>query len=148
MSNGSMRVVENFIDGHSVATNSDEVMAVINPSTGEPIADVGASTKGDVDAAVRAASRAFREWSGLTPSERSRRLHLLADLFERELSRFADLEVLDTGKPCSSAHDVEFPAIADALRHFAGAARMSTGQTGADFALGHSFYLQIGRAHV
>ena len=142
MSNGSVRVVENFIDGHSVAASSDEVMAVVNPSTGEPITAVRASTKSDVDAAVRAASRAFPQWSGLTASERARRLHQLADLFERELSRFADLEVLDTGKPWSSAHDVEFPAIADALRHFAGAARMSTGQTGADYAPGHSFYLR------
>ena len=142
MGNDSVRVVENFIDGRSVVASSDEVMEVVNPSTGEPIAAVGASTKSDVDAAVRAASRAFPQWSGLTASERARRLHQLADLFERELSRFADLEVLDTGKPWSSAHDVEFPAIADALRHFAGAARMSTGQTGADYAPGHSFYLR------
>ena len=42
------------------------------------------------------------------------------------MDRFADLEVRDAGKPTTAAHEVEFPAIADALRYFAGAARTTT----------------------
>ncbi len=117
-------------------------MPVMNPSSGEQIANVGASTSDDVDAAVQSAARAFAVWSQMTPSDRARRLHRLADLLESELERFADLEVMDAGKPWTTAHDVELPAIADAFRHFAGGAKMSTGQAGGDYVAGHSFYLR------
>jgi betaine-aldehyde dehydrogenase len=142
VSSSSVVVIENFIDGRSSEGSSDEVMEVLDPSTGEQIASTRASSTSDVDAAVQAASRAFPQWSKLTPGERSQKLHLVANLFERNLSRFADLEVSDAGKPWSAAHDVEFPAILDALRHFAGAARMSTAQAGGDYTPGHSFYLR------
>lgn len=142
MSSSAVVTIENFIDGRSSEGSTDEVMEAVDPSTGEPIAATKASSKADVDAAVQAASRAFPQWSKLTPGERSQKLHQVADLLERDLSRFADLEVRDAGKPWSAAHEVEFPAIADALRHFAGAARMSTGQSGGDYSPGHSFYLR------
>lgn len=142
MSSSAVVTIENFIDGRSSEGSTDEVMEAVDPSTGEPIAATKASSPADVDAAVQAASRAFPQWSKLTPAERSQKLHQVADLLERDLSRFADLEVRDAGKPWSAAHEVEFPAIADALRHFAGAARMSTGQSGGDYSPGHSFYLR------
>jgi betaine-aldehyde dehydrogenase len=135
-------VVENFIDGVTKSASSDDVMDVVNPSTGDVIAVVGASSAADVDDAVQAASRAFPAWSQLTPGKRSQLLHRVADLFERDLQRFADLEVADAGKPVAAARDVEFPAIADALRHFAGAARTLSGQSGGDYVSDHTFYLR------
>jgi betaine-aldehyde dehydrogenase len=135
-------VVENFIDGTAKSASSNEVMDVVNPSTGELIAVVGASSADDVDDAVQAASRAFPAWSQLTPGTRSQLLHRVADLFERDLQRFADLEVADAGKPVSAARGVEFPAIADALRHFAGAARTLSGQSGGDYVADHTFYVR------
>ncbi|HEY5267059.1 MAG TPA: aldehyde dehydrogenase family protein [Acidimicrobiales bacterium] len=134
--------IENFIDGHSVAASSGDAIAVVNPSTGEQIASVGASSKSDVDAAVKSASQAFPQWSALTPAERADQLRRVAELFERELPRFADLEIRDAGKPRTAAHEIEFPAILDAFRHFTSAARMSTGQAGGDYVAGHSFYLR------
>jgi betaine-aldehyde dehydrogenase len=138
----SIAAVENFIDGTPSPASSEESLAVLNPSTGATLATVGLSSAGDVDRAVRSAAAAFPGWSATTPAERSRALHRLADLLERDLSRFADLEVADAGKPWTAAHGVEFPAIVDALRHFAGAARMSSGQTGSDYVAGHSFHLR------
>jgi betaine-aldehyde dehydrogenase len=135
-------VVENFIDGTAKSASSNEVLDVVNPSTGELIAVVGASSAADVDDAVQAASRAFPAWSQLTPGTRSQFLLHVADLFERDLQRFADLEVADAGKPVSAARGVEFPAIADALRHFAGAARTLSGQSGGDYVADHTFYLR------
>jgi betaine-aldehyde dehydrogenase len=134
-------VVENFIDGNEerFVQRGD---GRVNPSTGELIAVVGASSAADVDDAVQAASRAFPAWSQLTPGTRSQLLHRVADLFERDLQRFADLEVADAGKPVSAARGVEFPAIADALRHFAGAARTLSGQSGGDYVADHTFYLR------
>ncbi|HWD95204.1 MAG TPA: aldehyde dehydrogenase family protein [Acidimicrobiales bacterium] len=134
--------VENFVDGVTKGASSSDIMDVVNPSTGERIATVAASNADDVDDAVRSAARAFPEWSALTPGERSTYLHQLTSLFERDLDRFADLEVRDAGKPTTAARQVEFPAIADALRHFAGAARTTTGQGAGDYVKGHSFYLR------
>jgi betaine-aldehyde dehydrogenase len=134
--------VENFVDGAAKAASSNDVIEVINPSTGARIAEVTASSDSDVDEAVRSAARAFPEWSALTPGERSTHLHRLTDLFQRDMDRFADLEVRDAGKPTTAAHELEFPAIADALRHFAGAARTTTGQGGGNYVKGHSFYLR------
>ncbi|MFI5035287.1 MAG: aldehyde dehydrogenase family protein, partial [Acidimicrobiales bacterium] len=142
MTRGSGLTIENFIDGKSVPASSEELMSVVNPSTGEEIATVGASTPADVDAAVQSAAGAFPAWSAMTPGERADRLHRVADLVEHELERFAELEVMDAGKPWTTAHTVELPAILDALRHFAGAARMSSGQAGGDYVAGHTFYLR------
>ena len=135
-------VVDNFVDGAVKSASSNEVMDVVNPSTGELIAVVGASSASNVDDAVQAAARAFPAWSQLTPGKRSQLLHRVTDLFERDLQRFADLEVADAGKPVSAAREVEFPAIADALRHFAGAARTLSGQSGGDYVTDHTFYLR------
>jgi betaine-aldehyde dehydrogenase len=134
--------IDNFVDGVTKRASSHDVLDVLNPSTGTRIAALTASSAEDVDEAVRSAARAFPEWSELTPGERSTYLHRLTDLFERDLDRFADLEVRDAGKPTTAAHDIEFPAIADALRHFAGAARTTTGQGGGNYVKGHSFYLR------
>lgn len=134
--------IENFVDGVSKAASSSDVIDVIDPSTGERIAVVSASSAEDVDEAVRCAARAFPEWSALTPGERSNLLHRLVTAFEEHLDQFADLEVRDAGKPRTAAHDLEFPAIADALRYFAGAARTTTGQGGGNYVKGHSFYLR------
>jgi betaine-aldehyde dehydrogenase len=134
--------VENFVDGVAKVASSNDVIEVVNPSTGARIAEVTASSDEDVDEAARSAARAFPEWSALTPGERSTYLHRLTDLFERDQDRFADLEVRDAGKPTTAAHEIEFPAIADALRHFAGAARTTTAQGGGNYVRGHSFYLR------
>jgi betaine-aldehyde dehydrogenase len=134
--------VKNFVDGARKSATGEEVIDILNPSTGERLAAVTASTADDVDDAVVAANEAFPAWSQLTPGKRSRLLHQVADLFERDLQRFADLEVSDAGKPLTAARDIEFPAIADALRHFAGAARTFSGQGGGDYVSDHTFYLR------
>jgi 1-pyrroline dehydrogenase len=135
-------VVKNFVDGAQKDASSNDLIDVVNPSSGEQIATVTASSAQDVDDAVEAANAAFPAWSQLTPGKRSQLLHRVADLFEGDLQRFADLEVADAGKPVTAAREVEFPAIADALRHFAGAARTLSGQGGGDYVTGHSFYLR------
>src|SRR6516165_4446020 len=50
----------------------------IKPSTMEKLADVPAAGDADVDAAVKAAKVAFKEWSRVPIKERARCLELLA----------------------------------------------------------------------
>jgi acyl-CoA reductase-like NAD-dependent aldehyde dehydrogenase len=53
---------------------------VLNPATGETIAEVPSCTAADVDAAVEAAGKALPEWLDATPAERAELLLKLADV--------------------------------------------------------------------
>ena len=63
---------KNYIGGEWVDSAGGETMEVLNPATGEVIAEVPASTAEDADRAVQAAKDALPEWLDTTPRERSR----------------------------------------------------------------------------
>ena len=66
--------------------------AVLNPATGEEIAQAPVSTPEDVDRAVKAARAAFEGWSNTTPGERALALLRLADALEEHADEIAELE--------------------------------------------------------
>ena len=78
---------------------------VYNPATGQVMAQVAEGRKEDIDLAVKAARKAFEEgpWSRVTPSERGKMIWRLADLLEKHIEEFAQLESLDNGKPLTIA---------------------------------------------
>ncbi len=53
---------KNFVGGQWVDSVSGETMEVLNPSTGEVIAEVPRGTAEDVERAVEAAKKAFADW--------------------------------------------------------------------------------------
>jgi acyl-CoA reductase-like NAD-dependent aldehyde dehydrogenase len=59
-----------LIDGEWVESKSGTWEQVINPANEEPFAQVPSATKEDVDRAVQAAHRAFKEWSETSLDER------------------------------------------------------------------------------
>jgi betaine-aldehyde dehydrogenase len=62
---------KNFIDGESVDAAEGRTDAVLNPATGEEIAQAASSTREDVERAVKAARAAFENgWGTTTPGER------------------------------------------------------------------------------
>jgi acyl-CoA reductase-like NAD-dependent aldehyde dehydrogenase len=113
---------KNLVGGEWVDSASGETMEVINPATGETIADVPKCSADDVDRAVAAAKKALPEWLDATPKDRSELLHKLADVLEANAEELAQLESLNVGKPLMASRD-EMPFSADNLRFFAGAAR-------------------------
>jgi betaine-aldehyde dehydrogenase len=117
------------------------VRTIIDPATGETLAEVADSSPEDVRAALRAAHEAGREWSASTPAERARVLLRLADLLEAEAEELSHLEVGDTGKPWTVVHDGELPFAADNLRFFAGAARSLEGTGAGVFSAGYTSML-------
>ncbi|MHB2015840.1 MAG: aldehyde dehydrogenase family protein, partial [Candidatus Xenobia bacterium] len=74
------------IGGELVGSRSGKTMAVINPATGQTLAQVPAGGAEDVKAAVAAASKAFPAWSSLSPGERAAALLKLADVLEKNAS--------------------------------------------------------------
>ncbi|TAM59891.1 aldehyde dehydrogenase [bacterium] len=90
-----------FIDGTWCDASSGATLAVINPTTGQPLGTLAAAGAEDVDRAVAAANSAFERglWRDAPVQERARVLNRFADLFEAELEAFFRLETLNNGRP-------------------------------------------------
>src|SRR5438874_5625299 len=116
-------------------------MEVLNPATGEVIAEVPAATAEDVDRAVQAAKKALPEWLDTTPAERAESLLKLATAIDGHADELAELESQNVGKPLSYAKD-ELPVCADNLRFFAGAARVLEGKSAGEYMRGYTSWLR------
>ncbi len=138
MATATLTKLQNFINGELVDPAEGETEEVVNPATGEPIAQAPLSTEEDVDRAVKAARGAFEEWSTKPPMERSAALLKLADLIEERADEIADLESADAGKPRGAVLEDEVPVMADNLRFFAGAARCLEGRAAGEYMEGHT----------
>jgi aldehyde dehydrogenase (NAD+) len=79
------------------------VLDVIDPSDGQVVGHVAASTTDDVHAAVSAARSAFDDgrWSGLSPAQRSAALHRLTDVLTSYSDVFVEIGTLEVGTPLS-----------------------------------------------
>jgi 1-pyrroline dehydrogenase len=126
-----------FVGGKWTEAAHGGTMEVVNPATGEAIAEVPACTAADVDAAVEAAREALPEWLDATPGERAAVLLELADILEANTDELAEIESRNVGKPLSYARD-EMPICADNLRFFAGAARILEGRSAGEYMQGYT----------
>ncbi len=120
-----------LIGGKWVEAASGETFTTYDPATEQPLAEVPAGDKEDVDRAVRAARQAFETgpWRRMTASERGRALWKLADLIEQHGEEFAQLETLDNGKPLTVARAADVPLVVDHFRYYAGWATKIEGET-------------------
>src|SRR3989449_5521223 len=112
-------------------------MEVLNPATGETIAEVPRASAEDVDRAVQAAKRALPEWLETTPGERAGMLLKLADALDAHADELARLESQNVGKPVPYAAD-EIPVCSDNLSFFAGAARVLEGRATGEYMRGYT----------
>src|SRR6266478_1114445 len=105
----------------------------INPATGEILTQIAEGSSADVDRAVDAARRALEDrngpWRKMSASERGRLIWKLADLLEKNIDEFAELETLDNGKPIFESRYVDMPMVVDVLRYYAGLATKIHGET-------------------
>jgi gamma-glutamyl-gamma-aminobutyraldehyde dehydrogenase len=110
-----------FIDGRFRDAASGETFPTENPATGKPLAAIAAGDAADVDAAVRAARRAFDDgrWSKQAPADRKRTLLRFADLLEANLEELAMLDSLEGGKPITDCREVDIPETVNTYRWFA-----------------------------
>src|SRR4051812_20184868 len=74
-----------------VGPDERETIEVIDPSTGQRIADVPVATTGDAQAALETAQRAQPGWAGLTPGERATYLRRIGELVRADADRLARL---------------------------------------------------------
>src|SRR5450631_348839 len=120
-----------LINGKWVEAASGKTFPTYNPATGDVLAHVAEGDREDIDRAVKAARAAFETgpWSRISPAARAKMIWKLADLIEKHLEEFAQIESLDNGKPLSIARVADVPLAADLFRYMAGWATKIEGNT-------------------
>ena len=86
-----MELVENFINGQYVSSDSSAFIDIYEPATGAKYGKFKDSNANDIDHAVRSAKNAFPDWSGLSIRERAVHLNNIANGIEQRLDEYADL---------------------------------------------------------
>lgn len=97
-------VLQNFINGVWVSSNSSLTQDVPNPATNELLTKVPVSTKEDVTAAVAAAKEAFNKWKKVPVPKRARILFKYHSLLSDNHEELARLIVQENGKAFKEAY--------------------------------------------
>ncbi len=122
-----------FIDGEFRPAEDGKVFKTVSPSSEEVLSEVAQAGQPDVDAAVRAARKAFEKWSALPGSERAKYLFRIARIIQERSRELAVLESLDNGKPIRESRDADLPLVAAHFFYYAGwADKLSHAGFGAD----------------
>lgn len=129
----TQRAFENLVDGRRGPAADGRELDVVDPTTGETYAKQALSGRDDVDRAMAAAQRAFREWRRSTPARRQSALQGIADELERRLDEVIEVESANTGKPLELTRSEEMTMVLDHLRFFSGAARALEGRAAGEY---------------
>lgn len=107
-------VYDLFINGKWVKTK--KYFDTINPATEEKISEAAWASKDDVNRAVTAAAKAYKNvWSKTTPKERAKYIFRIARIMQEKAREFAVIETMDGGKPIKESKSVDVPL---AIAHF------------------------------
>ena len=119
-----------FINGQAHAASTKDMLDVIEPSTGEKLAEIPSGSIEDVDDAVTAARTALKgSWTNMKVNAREKTLLKLAELIERDAQILAEIETLDNGKALLPCIETDILGGADLLRYMAGFATKIEGAT-------------------
>jgi (Z)-2-((N-methylformamido)methylene)-5-hydroxybutyrolactone dehydrogenase len=127
---GELRRYKMLVGGEWVDARSGKTFESTNPYTGRVWATAPEADEEDVDAAVRAARRAFDEgpWGKMTGTERARLIRRLADLLAENAEHLAQIESTDNGKLIREMGG-QLGALPEWYYYFAGAADKVQGET-------------------
>jgi len=92
-----------YVDGEWIDADDRATFPVLNPATGETIADIPRLGAAETRRAIEAAARALPEWRARTAKERAGALRRLATLMADHEEELASLMVLEQGKPLAEA---------------------------------------------
>ncbi|MFJ6167068.1 aldehyde dehydrogenase family protein [Micromonospora orduensis] len=111
MTPSTYAVTGHWIGGQTVA-GSAGTLPVVNPATGEVVAETPAGTADDVDSAVAAARAAFPAWAATTPQHRADVLRRLGAGLAARTEEIAQAITAEMGSPIgmSRTAQVAFPA--------------------------------------
>lgn len=116
-----------FIDGRWVAGDKRDII-VVDPATGEGVADVARCTAANMNLAVEAAEESFAQWRALLPSKLGAILKSWTSLMLDHSEELAILVTIEQGKPLAQARD-EIAYGAGFLDWFAAEGERTYGET-------------------
>ena len=116
-----------FIDGQWCAGASGSTEPIVNPATGREIARLAHADRSDLDRALAAADRGFKQWRAVSAFERSKVLRKAAELMRERAGAIGELMTAEQGKPLAEAK-AEATAAADIMEWFAEEARRTYGR--------------------
>ncbi len=100
-----------YVAGEWVDADSGATFPVVDPATGETVAEVPRMGAAETRRAIEAAERALPAWSARTAKERARVLRRLADLMLERADDLAALLVSEQGKPLAEARvEIDYAA--------------------------------------
>ncbi|KAN0103173.1 putative aldehyde dehydrogenase [Hyaloscypha variabilis] len=118
-----------FINNEWVKSSDGKKITSINPTDETDIAEVYAASVDDVDTAVAAARKAFKDpsWRDISPTDRGNMMMVLSDLVAKHADTLATIETWDNGKPyADSLGDVG--EVVGVLKYYGGYADKIHGQ--------------------
>ncbi len=107
-----------LIDGDWIDSPDGKYIEVENPATQEIFERVPFSSESDINGAVEAAHRAFKEWSLLSPEKRAEYLIKASELVLERKEEIARTMTAEQGKPLNEAKG-EVQKGAEILRYYA-----------------------------
>ncbi len=116
-----------FIDGAWCAGSKSRTIPVLNPATGAPMATVARAEIADLDRALAAADRGFKQWRKVAAFDRYKIMRNAADLLRARADGIARLMSMENGKPLTDAK-METLAAADLIDWFAEEGRRAYGR--------------------
>ena len=116
-----------FIDGQWTAGTSGKSEPIVNPATGQALARLHHASTADLDRALAAADKGFRQWRAVSAFERYKVLRKAANLMRERADEIAQLMTLEQGKPLAEAR-MEAMSAGDLIDWFAEEARRTYGQ--------------------
>ncbi len=108
---------------------SGRTFPVVNPATGDTVAEAAHGEAADVDAAVASAARAQKDWAKRPARERGRLVAECARVLNAHKEEIARLLSLETGKALRTESRVEAGVLADAFAFFGGLGGELKGET-------------------
>lgn len=109
-----------FIDGAWIDGAGDD-FEIVSPINGKKFTFIKRATVSDMEMAIKAARTSFDNgsWSNMTPTQRKKILHKLADLIERDALELTVLGVRDNGTEINMAINAEAGSAAGTFRYYA-----------------------------
>jgi malonate-semialdehyde dehydrogenase (acetylating)/methylmalonate-semialdehyde dehydrogenase len=95
--------LKNYIDGQWIESGSGRTLEVVNPATGEGIAEVPLSTPDEVNRVVQVAQEAFWDWRETPPTKRIQYFFRLKELLEQNFENLSRIIVQELGKTIDEA---------------------------------------------
>ena len=137
-----MKKYDLLINGQYTAAESGQYFQVINPATGDEVAQCAQAGVVDTQAALQAAHDAFPLWSHTSARSRSEIMHAAATIFRSRIGELSRLLTTEQGKPVKdSAKELQFTA--DVIDYYAEEARRNFGMHfEGDGAPTHSFTMR------